>query len=193
MSKLNSAAAALAVASMGGLAVPLAAADTGPYVAAGYGTTGYETRCQGDACDRRDSGFRAAAGWQLARNWSLEAIYLNPGTFVASDVTAAGTPFHGRAHVRVTGATVGYSYTFGNAFSLGARAGAASVRAEFTPGPAPAVAGGKTTAQFLGGLDAIWHFSPAWSARLDWDHTRAKMNRYDGDVNALSVGVQFGF
>jgi Outer membrane protein beta-barrel domain len=186
-------AAVVSAASLTVLAVPLARADTGPYAAAGYGITGYETRCQGDACDRRDSGFRAAAGWQLARNWSLEAIYLDPGTFVASDVTAVGTPFHGRAHVSVFGANVGYSYPFGGVFSLGARAGAASVRAEFTPGPAPAIAGGKTRAQFLGGLYATWHFSPAWSARLDWDHTRAKMNRYDGDVNALIVGVQFGF
>ena len=193
MSKPIAAVLASGVAVFGITAPPAAQAEDGPYVAAGYGITGYETRCNGDACDRRDSGFRAALGWQLAPAWSVEAIYLNPGAFVASDVTPDGVPFHGRAHVRAIGANLGYDYTFGGAFSLGARAGMASVKADFTPGPAPAIAGGHTTAQFLGGLNATWHFLPSWSARLDWDHTRARMNRYDGDVNALSVGVQFGF
>ncbi len=168
-------------------------AEDGPYLAAGYGVTGYETRCNGDGCDRRDSGFRVAAGWGFATSWSAEALYLKEGVFVASDITAAGTPFHGDAHVRAFGATLGYSYPISRAFSIGARAGAASVKADFTPGPAPAISGGKSTTQFLGGLNATWHFSSAWSARLDWDHSRARMNRFDGDINMVSAGVQFGF
>jgi hypothetical protein len=168
-------------------------AEDGPYLAAGYGTTGYQTRCNGNACDRRDNGFRLAAGWAFARSWSAETIYLNEGAFVASDVTSGGTPFHGDAHVHAFGATLGYSYPISSAFSIGARAGIASVKADFTPGPAPAISGGKTTAQFLGGLNATWHFSTAWSARFDWDHSRARMNRFDGDINMVSAGVQFGF
>jgi hypothetical protein len=46
-------------------------------------------------------------------------------------------------------------------FVLGDRAGAASVKADFYPGPAPAVAGGKTTAQFLGGVYATYQISAA--------------------------------
>ena len=46
---------------------PRAYGADGPYVAAGYSYTGYETRCDGGACDRRDSGYRAAAGWQFAK------------------------------------------------------------------------------------------------------------------------------
>jgi hypothetical protein len=173
--------------------VSLAHAADGPYVAAGYAYSGYQTRCNGDACDRRDGGVRAAAGWAFAKHWSAEALYLDAGHFVASDVTSAGTPFHGRANLRAWGGTVGFAWPLGTAFTLGARVGAASVKANFQPGPAPAIAGGKTTTQFLGGLSATWRFSGAWSARLDWDHTRGRMNRFNGDVDTASVGIQFGF
>jgi hypothetical protein len=172
---------------------PRAYGADGPYVAAGYSYTGYETRCNGGACDRRDSGYRAAVGWHFAKFWSIEAIHLDAGRFVASDVTASGTPFHGNAKVRASGGTVGYEYPIGTAFTIAARVGAAAVTADFEPGPAPAIRGGKSTTQFFGGLTGTYHFSNAWSVRLDWDHTRGRMNRYDGDVNGASVGIQFGF
>ena len=171
----------------------LAHAADGPYIAAGYAYSGYQTRCNGDGCDRHDSGFRTAVGWGFAKHWSVEALYLDAGHFIASDVTAAGVPFHGRTNVRAWGGTVGFAWPLGAALALGARVGAASVKADFQPGPAPAIAGGMTTTQFLGGLSATWRFSGAWSARLDWDHTRARMNRFNGDVDTASVGIQFGF
>jgi hypothetical protein len=170
-----------------------AGAGEGPYVAASYAYSGFQTRCDGGACDRRDSGVRAAVGWAPAPHWSVEALYLDAGRFVASDVTAAGTPFDGRARLRAWGGTLGYAWPLGAKFTVGARAGMASVTADFEPGPAPAIAGGRTTAQFIGGLSMSWRLSTAWSARLDWDHTRGRMNRFDGDVDAASVGIQFGF
>jgi hypothetical protein len=173
-------------------AVPARAAD-GPYVSAGYAVlTDYRTRCNG-ACDHTDDGFRVAVGWNFFKNFSVEALYLDAGHFVVSDITSGGTPFQGNAKVTLGGATLGYQYPIGAHFALGARVGAAAVKAEFTPGPAPAIAGGKTTTQFLGGLGASWQFTNWCSARLDWDHSRARMNRYDGDINALTLGVQFGF
>jgi hypothetical protein len=186
-----SAACAAVAASL--LTVPLAEAASGPYVAASYAYTGYQTRCDGGACDRRDNGFRAAVGWSFASHWSVEAIYLDAGHFVASDLTAVGTAFQGRANLTAWGATVGYEWPLGAAFTVGARLGAAAVKAEFKPGPAPAIAGGKTTTQFLGGLTATWHLSRAWSARVDWDHTRGRMNRFNGNVDAASIGLQYGF
>jgi hypothetical protein len=174
------------------MASPACAAE-GPYVAAGYAYSGYQTRCDGGACDRRDGGVRAAVGWLFAPHWSIEALYLDAGHFVASDLTAAGTPFHGRAKLSAWGGTLGYDWPLGAKFTVGVRIGMASVKADFTPGPAPAIAGGKTTAQFLGGLSATWHLSSAWSARLDWDHTRGRMNRFNGDVDTASVGIQYGF
>ena len=184
---------ALQAALVCGIATSVVRADDGPYLTAGYGITAYETRCNGDGCDRRDSGFRTAAGWQLGKHWSAEASYFSDGRFVASDSTSTGVPFHGNAHVHGSGATIGYDLPIVQGLSFGGRVGAAAVKAEFTPGPAPAIGGGRTTAQLLTGLNARWRFTDAWSLRLDWDHTRAKMNRYDGDVNMLSVGVQFGF
>jgi hypothetical protein len=47
-------------------AAPHLRAADGPYIAAGYAVTGFETLCRGDACDRHDGGFRAAAGWGFA-------------------------------------------------------------------------------------------------------------------------------
>ena len=124
----------------------LAQGADGPYVAAGYAYTGYQTRCDGGACERRAGGFRVATGWGFARHWSLEALYLEAGHFVASDVTAAGTPFRGRADLSAWGGTFGYEYPLGAGVTVGVRLGGASVKADFKPGPAPAIAGGKTTA-----------------------------------------------
>jgi hypothetical protein len=174
------------------LATSPAHAD-GPYVSAGFSAlTGYRTRCNG-ACDHTDDGFRVAAGWTFLKNFSVEAIYMDAGNFLVSDITSGGTPFRGRAKVTLGGGTLGYQYFIGDKLSFGARAGAAAVKADFTPGPAPAIAGSKTTTQFLGGLDAKWQFTSWCAAHLDWDHSRARMNRYDGDINALTLGVQFGF
>jgi len=172
---------------------PLAQAADGPYVAVGYGLTGFETRCDGGACDRRDSGYRLAAGWGFAQRWSVEVVYLDAGQFIASDRTADGTSFQGHAEVSATGLTLGYALPLGEKFSVGARLGASSVKADFHPGPAPAISGGKTETQFLGGLSGTWQMAPAWTLRLDWDHTKGRMNRFDGDVNVVALGLQYGF
>jgi hypothetical protein len=171
-----------------------ARAADGPYAAAAYSYSGYETDCDGSvSCDRRSSGFRLAAGWRFAGNWTAEALYLDAGHFDASAATSAGTIFYGRARLTAAGATLGYDWRLGTDFTVGPRAGLTAVRANFSPGAAPAIAGGATTAQFLGGAAAAWRISDAWSLRLDWDHTRGRMNRFNGDVNAASLGVQFGF
>jgi hypothetical protein len=167
--------------------------STGPYVSVGYAYAGYETRCNGDGCDRRANGVRAAAGWTFLESFSVEALYLHAGDFTASDVSSNGTPFHGHAKLDVYGAALRYDYFLLERFSVGAHVGAVGAKADFTPGPAPAIAGGKTTAQFLGGLSAAWHITRALSFELGWDHTRAKMNRYNGDVDVGSINVRFGF
>jgi hypothetical protein len=168
-------------------------ATRGPYAALGASATGFQTRCTGGACDRRAAGVRLAAGWDFASRWSVEALYLDAGRFTASDLTAGGVPFRGRVDVRAFGATVGYGFPLGHAFTITARIGLASVKADFKPGPMPAIAGGKTTSQFLGGLSGTWRLSPTWSARFDWDHTRGRMNRFNGDIDAVTVGFQYGF
>jgi Outer membrane protein beta-barrel domain len=184
-------AACTAALSLSGIA---AHAADGPYATAGYSYSGYETTCDGSvSCDRRSSGFRLAAGWAFAAHWSVEALYLDAGRFDASGATSAGSIFSGRAKLTATGATVGYDWSLGNALSIGPRVGIAAVKADFSPGPAPAIGGGATTAQFFGGAAAVWRLSQAWSLRLDWDHTRARMNRFNGDVNVATVGIQFGF
>lgn len=171
-----------------------AKAADGPFVAADYTYGAFDTTCDGSAsCDRRSSGFRLAAGWQFAEHWSVEALYLDAGRFDASGATADGSTFSGRTKVTAAGAAAGYDWLFGNAFSIGPRVGLAAVKANFSPGAAPAIGGGETTTQFIGGAAAAWHISDAWNLNLHWDHTRARMNRFDGDVNVASVGIQFGF
>jgi hypothetical protein len=184
-------AACTAALSLSGLA---AHAADGPYLDAAYTYGGYETRCDGTvSCDRRSGGFRVAGGWAFAHHWSVEASYLDAGRFDASGATADGEIFYGRAKLTAIGATLGYDWSIGSAFSIGPRAGIAAVKVNFDPGPAPAVGGGATSAQFLGGASAAWRISDAWSLHLDWDHTRGRMNRFDGDVNLASFGVRFGF
>jgi hypothetical protein len=174
-------------------AAPHLRAADGPYIAAGYAVTGFKTLCDGDACDRHDGGFRAAAGWGFAKYLTVEALYLHAGHFVAGNVTSDGTAFHGTAKVTGYGGTVGFEIPLPRGLSLGGRLGGASMKADFRPGPAPAIAGGMTTTQLLAGVTARWQFADHWSLRADWDHTRARMNRFDGDVNAGTIGFQFGF
>jgi hypothetical protein len=184
-------AACTAALSLSGIA---ARASDGPYIAAGYSYGGYETTCDGSvSCDRRSSGFRLAAGWAFADHWSVEALYLDAGRFDASGATSDGSIFYGRTKLTAAAATLGYDWSLGNALSIGPRAGIAAVKADFSPGPVPAISGGATTAQFFGGGAAAWRISDAWSLHFDWDHTRARMNRFNGDVNEASVGIQFGF
>jgi hypothetical protein len=161
---------------------PPGQAESGAYLSAGAGITRYETRCKGGACDRSDTGFRLAAGWGFADRWSVEGLWIDAGKFVASDVTPSGVPFRGTAEVGGFGATVGYSLPLGDAFDIAGRLGVASMKADFKPGPAPAIGGGKTTTQPLYNLGVQWRFAPAWSLRADWDGTYARMNRFDGQV-----------
>jgi hypothetical protein len=173
-------------------AVP-AQADNTFHVALGGGASHFATRCDGDACDRRDVGWRVALGWRFRERWSVEAAWLDAGKFIASDVTASATPFNGRAAVRAYGATVAYSWPLNPSLSLDARAGAASVDADFSPGPAPAVALGRTVTRPLYGFTARWRLAPRWSLRADWDGTAGRMNRYDGRLDLFSVGLQYEF
>src|SRR5882757_2737209 len=77
---------------------PTAGAADGPYASAGYAFTDYRTRCNG-ACDRTDQGFRVAAGWGFLESFAVEAVYLDAGRFIASDITAGAAPFKGSAKV----------------------------------------------------------------------------------------------
>lgn len=174
-------------------ALPGARAHADGYVAAGWGATHHRVLCNGGACDRRDTGVRVTLGWTFAPRWSAELLYLDAGTFTASDRTAEGVAFRGRDDVHGIGAALQYRVPLGATFDAGVRLGAASMKSEFSPGPAPAIAGGRTTTQLLYGAGARWTFAPSWSLRADWDRTRARMNRFNGNVDAVTVGVQYSF
>ena len=184
------AAAVLAVFVCG--AIP-AQAESRFRVAAGGGPTRFETRCDGNACDRRDAGWRFAVGYAFNERWSVEALWVDAGEFIASDVTAAGTPFFGRADVSAFGATLGRTWALGRSLTLDARLGLASVEADFSPGPAPAIAGGRKVTRAMYGVTARWRLSPHWAMRLDWDGTEGRMNRFDGRVDLVTVGIQYDF
>ena len=168
-------------------------ASDGPFITAAFSKSGFETRCLAEACDRRDDGLKLESGWQFANHWSLAALYLDAGHFVASDLTATGRPFEGRVKVQMGAIDGGYTIALGNSLSLLPHLGVARVAADFTPGPAPAIAGDKATMQLLAGLSGRWNFARRLSLCLDWDHTRARMNRENGDVNVASVGLESSF
>ncbi len=176
-----------------GLLPAVSLAESPLHVAAGGGVTRFHVRCDGDACDRHDGGWRLAAGWAINDRWSVEALWIDAGRFVASDVTSTGTPFFGRADVSAYGATLAYSWSFGGRFALDAKLGVASVDADFSPGPAPAIAGGRSVTRPIYGVTGRWRVTPRWSFRADWDGTAGRMNRYDGRVDLVAVGIQYDF
>lgn len=163
------------------------------HVAVGGGATHFATRCDGNACDRSDQGWRIGLGWTLRDRWSIEATWIDAGRFTASDRTAAGTPFFGRVDVRIAAATVGYAWPLSDSLWVAAKLGVASVDSDFSPGPAPAIAGGRTVTRPLYGVSALWRVAPRWSLRADWDGTEGRMNRFDGRVDVYAVGVQYEF
>ncbi len=174
--------------------LPAAARAESPFhVAAGGGVTRFNVRCDGTACDRHDGGWRLAAGWAINDRWSVEAAWIDAGRFVASDVTGNGTPFFGRADTRAYGATLAYSWSFGDTLTLDARLGVAAVEADFSPGPAPAIEGGRSVTRPLYGVTGRWRMTPRWSFRADWDGTAGRMNRYDGRIDLIAVGIQYDF
>jgi hypothetical protein len=168
------------------LALPAAAQDI--YVSAGAGLARYNVVCgAAGLCDKSETGWRLAAGWQADPAWGAELIYLRAGSF-----KAAGNNVAGKAEASGLGLTASYRYALASDMAVAARLGVASMKGEFTPdagGPGT----GSTSAQALAGLSLSYDLSKTVAARLDWDSTRARMAKEAGALNLVSASLLLRF
>lgn len=173
-------------ASLAGLAQPAAAQDL--YLSAGTGLARYNVVCgAAGPCDKSDTGWRLAAGWQADPAWGAELIYLRAGSF-----KAAGDNVAGQAEASGLGLTANYRYALGSEMAVAARLGVASMKGEFTPN-----VGGQgtssTSTQALAGLSLSYDLSKTVAAGLDWDRTRVRMAKEAGPLNLFSASLLLRF
>jgi hypothetical protein len=172
--------------SLAGLALPAAAQDI--YLSAGAGLARYNVVCgAAGPCDKSDTGWRLAAGWQADPRWGAELIYLRAGSF-----KAAGNNVAGEAEASGLGLAASYRYPLGSDVAVAARLGVASMKGEFTPS-AGGPGASSTSAQALVGLSLSYDLSKTVAARLDWDGTRVRMAKEAGPLNLVSASLLLRF
>lgn len=160
----------------------------------------------GTTLDKRDTGWKAYAGWRFNRFLAAEAGYADLGkasfntTIVAAPVgTTPAPPFPIQATAEARGVFLSAlaHWPFTERFSVFVKAGVFRSEAEFTEViPATGITrvsrtDRRTDANYGAGLQ--WHFTPTVGLRVEWEQFR-KVGRGIGgregrDVDFASAGV----
>lgn len=198
------------------LAAPASMAqDTGWYAGAGVGrsaaTIDDERISSGLAgqglssniSDRdRDTGYRLFGGYQLNRNFAVEAGLFDMGEMGYTATTTPAGTLVGDVRFRGIDLDLVGTLPLGERFSLLARVGAAHVRTRGTFSATGAVtlpySGTSTSARRFGlkyGAGLAWRLAEAWELRLEGERMRVDDsvgNRGHVDFFGLSVVYRFG-
>ena len=155
----------------------------GFYIGGAAGQARYDDDFDIDDLDRKDTSWKALAGWRFADQFALEASYIDFGDSTAPAALGL-TPFAQSAKAYTLQA-VGYipiPYV-----DLFAKVGAARIDAE---------GGGGALARVN---DKSTDFAYGWGAQWRWQSlaVRAEYERFDtdliGDLDLLTVGVTYTF
>ncbi len=144
-------------------------------------------------CDRSGSFAKVFAGYRWSDAVDLQVLYFDAGHFKGGDTTPLGTRFGGTFKVDGLGLTVGYRWDVAPAWSVTARAGAASVKTRFDYANDLAASVSKTTLQPLAGLGIAYAVTPQLRIGVDYDVTRFKVHTTRGPLQMLGVAAQFSF
>lgn len=116
----------MAMALVTAFATPAFAADPaqGPYVGVSGGESDADDLCDeltdalfSGSCDDTDTAWKVFAGYQLDRNWGVEAYYIDFGTFDASG-SVLGVPASGEGELYGVGASILVSLPIDDKFSV---------------------------------------------------------------------------
>ncbi len=144
-------------------------------------------------CDRSGSHAKLFAGYRWNDAVDLQVLYFDAGHFKGGDTTPLGTEFGGAFRVSGFGLTAGYRWELAPAWSVTARAGAASVRTRFDYASDIAGSVSKTTLQPLASLGIAYAVTPQLRVGVDYDVTRFKVHTTRGPLQMLGVAAQFSF
>ena len=145
-------------------------------------------------CDHNASFGKAFVGYRLRDAVDLQAVYFDAGHFKGGDVTPVfGTQFGGTFKVSGFGVTAGYRWDVAPAWSVAARAGAASVRTRFDYVNAGYGSVSKNTLEPLIGVGVAYALTPSVRIGLDYDLSRFKVYTTHGVLQMLGAAVQFSF
>jgi hypothetical protein len=145
------------------------------------------------ACDRSATFAKAFVGYRWGDAVELQALYFDAGHFKGGDITPLGSEFGGTFKVSGFGLSAGYRWVVAPAWSVTARAGAASVRTRFDYANDLASSVSKTTLQPLAGIGIAYAVTPQWRVGVDYDVSRFKVHTTRGPLQMLGLAAQFSF
>jgi OmpA-OmpF porin, OOP family len=164
----------------------MAQADTAWYAGGSFGQS--EGKCNIAGCDEKDTAWKILGGYQIDRNWSVEAGYTDLGEISAPNLKIATTAFD----------LVGVgTFPLANQFSVLAKLGLYSGEMEVTS-TLPGGSGKKTTTGLTFGVGVQYDFNRNLGVRAEWtgyNKVKAPQSAITGESNidVLSAGVVYKF
>lgn len=184
--------------------------DTGFYVGGNFGFTRADTGTLADelrndlvasgfssanvSIDESDTGFKLLAGYQINRNFAIEAYYANLGTY-ALTVGTTGPAVAGNGELEVTGVGVDVlgMIPFRRGFSGFARVGLFRWDSDFSfratgPGGTASTSGSDDGTELKFGVGVQWALTPNIRLRGEVEHYN-----FEEAITMLSAGIVFRF
>lgn len=172
-----------------------AQAQSGLYLGAGVGPSSFdrgiaEGLIDSGSVDKSDTGFKFFGGFQVNRNFALEAAYVDLGE-VRYSGDFGGSPVVG-GRIEVTGINLSgvLSAPMSPQLTLFGKAGLFLWDAEandVTGGTPFSASQDGTDLSF--GIGASYAFAPNMGVRAEWEFFESA----DADANLLSIGIEFRF
>lgn len=171
-----------------------AAASAQGYGVVSVGSSKFSLDCSGaTTCDKSDTAYKLLGGYKLNPNLAVEAGFFDFGKARASDATTSAT-----IKVSAFGGGVAWHQDLAPDWNFVGRLGLAQVKTKIggTLGSVT-VSDSDNSVQPYVGLGVGYKLSKNMSLDLAWDASRGKYDKNglneSGNVNAVSVGMTFGF
>ena len=187
------AAGALSVA----ICLPGLAMGQGLYLGGAVGSSNFRQGCDGLqaglSCKNTDSGWKGFAGYQLTRNWGVEAVAAEFGKAKASGAPL-GTDISAEARVWGYGLAGTGTWSVSKEYDVFGKLGMfhGIVESSATSGGMTAKVSGRSNTALVG-AGARWNFSGNWGARLEWERFNKIGDSVTGtsDVTFISIGIEY--
>jgi OOP family OmpA-OmpF porin len=171
-----------------------AAASAQGYAVISAGTSRLSADCTGaTSCDKTGNAFKLMGGYKFMPNLAWELGYFDFGKASASDSTVT-------AEVKTSGFGGGVAYLqdLSNDWNFAGRLGVAQIKTKITgTSGAGSVSDSDNNIQPYAGLGIGYKLNKTMSIDGAWDFSRTKYSKNglstSGSVNALSIGLTFGF
>jgi hypothetical protein len=162
------------------------------YFGFGGGITKAQVDCTGTAaCDEQDVGWKGFIGYMFSPNIGVEFTGADLGTHIAT--------FDQGGLVKVEFRPSSYALfgvgalPLGERFALFAKAGVAYVESRVTASGAVSGGGKDAETNVAFGLGGTVQVMKGFAVRGEWERYRAKYSNRSGDVDLLSLSLQFQF